>query len=229
MGIFGPPNIDKLKAKKNIKGLINAFKYKDNHVLDAAVLALVEIGKPVVETLVAALKNKDGNIREYAAEALDKLGWEPGKDESGAFYWVVKRNWDMCIRIGAPALKALVATLSDSSVCEHAVATMGKIGERSFTPLFETLEGLNWGFWGGYITEIARYYKTFIRVGNKSTVGILIVVLNSLGTQSMAEDFLNCGNGRLAETAEDWAYYRNYTINQVTGSGGPAWGSSHLD
>ena len=33
MGLFGPPNIEKLKEKKNVKGLIKALNYrKDDDV-----------------------------------------------------------------------------------------------------------------------------------------------------------------------------------------------------
>lgn len=41
MGIFGPPNIEKMKTKKNIKGLIKALGYrKDRDVKFILNLAL---------------------------------------------------------------------------------------------------------------------------------------------------------------------------------------------
>jgi len=42
--------------------------------------ALVNIGPPAVEPLTAALKDKDEQMRQWAAEALRKLGRQPGTD-----------------------------------------------------------------------------------------------------------------------------------------------------
>ena len=76
MGIFGPPNIGKLKAAKNFKGLIGALKYKDSSVRKEAIEALVDIGKPAVEPLIDALNDKDINIQLLAVESLGKIGDE---------------------------------------------------------------------------------------------------------------------------------------------------------
>jgi len=43
IGIFGPPNIEKLKARKNVKGLIKSLKDKDSGVRMDADVALVKI------------------------------------------------------------------------------------------------------------------------------------------------------------------------------------------
>ena len=57
MALFGPPNVEKMKAKKDVKGLIKALGYKkDASVGKAATIALVEIGEPVIEPLIAAIK-----------------------------------------------------------------------------------------------------------------------------------------------------------------------------
>jgi hypothetical protein len=46
MPIFGPPNVEKMEANRDIKGLIKALGYKkDPNVRKAATLALVKIGK----------------------------------------------------------------------------------------------------------------------------------------------------------------------------------------
>ena len=57
MGIFGKPNIEKLKATKNFKGLIGALKDKDYLVKEKAIEALVDIGKPSVEPLITAINH----------------------------------------------------------------------------------------------------------------------------------------------------------------------------
>ena len=76
MGIFGPPNIEKLKAVKNFKGLIGALKHKDSSVRKEAIEALADIGKPAVEPLIGALEGKDYEIQHGAAEALGRIGDE---------------------------------------------------------------------------------------------------------------------------------------------------------
>ena len=79
-----------------------------------------------METLIAALR--DASVCEGAVEVLERIGWHPGQDEIGAFYWVVKRKWNKCIEIGAPAVEPLVAALKDASVGEAAADALDKIG-----------------------------------------------------------------------------------------------------
>lgn len=75
MGIFGPPDIKKLKARKNVKGLIKALKDKDEDVRRDSAEALGKIrDKRAVEPLIEALKDKDEGVRKDSAEALGKIG-----------------------------------------------------------------------------------------------------------------------------------------------------------
>ncbi len=97
MGLFGPPNVDKMKAKRDVKGLIKALGYqKDGSVRKAAAQALVDTGDAMsatwalremrdaqaMEPLTIFLKDKNSDVRVAAAQALDRLGWQPGKDQS---------------------------------------------------------------------------------------------------------------------------------------------------
>ena len=76
MGFFGPPDVDKMKEKKNVKGLIKALGYpKDYQVRKFASEALGEIGDAqAVEQLIAALKDEEVQVRKFAAKALGKIG-----------------------------------------------------------------------------------------------------------------------------------------------------------
>jgi len=50
-------------------------------------------------------------VRNNAALALDDLGWKPLNIESEAIYSVAKKDWENCIKIGPPAVDALIAAL----------------------------------------------------------------------------------------------------------------------
>jgi HEAT repeat protein len=114
MALFGPPNVEKMKAKKDVTGLIKALGYrKDASVRKAAVKALVEIGEPAVEPLIAALKVENEDVRQAAAEAL--------------------------VKNGEPAVEPLIAALKDYSVREAAAGVLGKIGEPAVERAVERL------------------------------------------------------------------------------------------
>jgi hypothetical protein len=97
MPLFGPPNIEKLREKGDIKGLIKALGYqKDAAVRQAATEALVEIGASAVEPLITALE--DSTACDAAIEVLTGIGlpavgpliaaarrWDSDKLESQAF------------------------------------------------------------------------------------------------------------------------------------------------
>ena len=73
MGLFGPPNVEKMKTKKNIGGLIKALGYSNKNIRDAAAKALFEIGEPTVEPLIKSLLDIDGNTRRGAAKVLGEI------------------------------------------------------------------------------------------------------------------------------------------------------------
>jgi hypothetical protein len=76
MGLFGPPDIDKLKTKGDVKGLVKALGYqKDMAVRWRAAAALGDIGDAsAMEPLAAALEDPDKDVRAAADEALGKIG-----------------------------------------------------------------------------------------------------------------------------------------------------------
>jgi HEAT repeat protein len=75
MGIFGPPDVEKMEVKRNVGGLIKALRYKKNDVRKAAAAALGKIGDArAVEPLIATLKDKYFKLRQTAAWALGYIG-----------------------------------------------------------------------------------------------------------------------------------------------------------
>ena len=152
MFLFGPPNVEKMKARRDVNGLIKALRYrKDKGVRQAAAEALVKIGAPAVEPLIAALKDKDSDVRYAAAKALgeikDPRAVEPliavPKDYySGVRYAVT----EALVKIGAPAMEPLIAALKDkdskdSDVRQAAAEALGEIKDpRAVEPLIAALK-----------------------------------------------------------------------------------------
>ena len=77
MGIFDKlfkPNVEKMEANKDVKGLIKALRHEEWDIRRAAIYALGEIGDAqAVEGLMQALKHEDVGLRMHAAEALEKI------------------------------------------------------------------------------------------------------------------------------------------------------------
>jgi HEAT repeat protein len=64
-----------------------------------------------VAPLCKALNDPDWSVREAATEALDRLGWKPGKDSLGALYWINKGDFEQCVAMGTIALESLNSAL----------------------------------------------------------------------------------------------------------------------
>ena len=74
--LFGPPNVDKFKAKEDAPGLLKALEYQKHwRVRRDAAEALGQIGDArAVGPLIAALRDDISSVRQAAAEALGQIG-----------------------------------------------------------------------------------------------------------------------------------------------------------
>lgn len=132
-----------------INPLIAKLKAKELEVRKLACEALGEMGDAqAIKPLLAMIKHsKTGNsLREYAARALVKLGWEPDHDETEIWYWVAKRNWEKMISFGVPAVESLLTLLEVGSDEERrsAVEALVKIGNQAVDPLIIALGDEHW-------------------------------------------------------------------------------------
>jgi len=110
---------------------------------EAAACALGKIGdRRAVEPLISALDYKAERVCKMAAEALDRLGWRPDKSRAGATYWVAKRQWQNCAKIGSPAVMPLLTAISavDESGSNAAIEALVDIGEDAFERLLAALK-----------------------------------------------------------------------------------------
>jgi FOG: HEAT repeat len=113
--------------------LIGALTDSTAGVRQAAARALGTIGDPrAIEPLSGALTDSTVGVRQAAAKALAKLGWVPESGQPGEAYRLIeKRQWGVCVRLGAPAVDPLVAALKrrDKVVRRAAADALGRIAD----------------------------------------------------------------------------------------------------
>ncbi len=134
--LFGPPNIEKLKAKGDINGLIKALGYeKDADIRQAAAQALREVDRTQLylqakEPFIDALKDEDWRIRHIAVQVLAELG-EPDTLEP-----LVEALEDQNPNVREAAVEALAAKLGSSRLPENAalavVEFFGRTGDARY-------------------------------------------------------------------------------------------------
>jgi HEAT repeat protein len=150
-GLFGPPNVERLKARGNVEGLVKALSYKkDDTVRRAAALALGAIGgTEAVGPLIAALKDGNSAVRRCAASELGDIG------DARAFEPLISRLSDSDRSVGHAAARALakidaeravdpIARLLEDRDCDTRIAAAEVLGEmrhpRAAEPLIAAIE-----------------------------------------------------------------------------------------
>lgn len=158
MGIFDrKPNIEKLRDKEDVKGLIKALQYRKDSIeyedvevrVDAA-CELIDIGgKRAVEPLIEALGDIDWRVRHNAAIALGNIGDERAVEP------LIKALDNDVGRLAAQSLggigdkravKPLIKALGDdeSGMRMNAAKALGRIGDkRAIEPLIRTVGDSN--------------------------------------------------------------------------------------
>lgn len=176
MSLFGPPNVEKLKAKRDVKGLIKALGYeKDMKVRQAAAEALGQIGDAqAVEPLVRALKHRymysdeKTPVWEAAEEALLKIGDARVVEPLVAAAEVLGKIGD------ARAVWPLCSYTEDnvSAVRKAAVEALGKIGgERVVKSLASVLANQDSLIWS---TQ-----KALVKIGTAAVEPLLMTTLEA--------------------------------------------------
>ena len=121
--------------------LVQALGGYGGYGVEGAVEALVQIGAPAIEPLLS-LRDTRVRVRLAAAQVLEKLGWQPDRSESGAWYHIRREAWDECVKIGAPAVEPLIAALPVWR-SEVVATTLAEIGDaRAVLPLLEWMDSL---------------------------------------------------------------------------------------
>jgi HEAT repeat protein len=105
----------------------------DLFLRECIIETLGELGNPkAVNDLCYAFHTEiDREILVKIADALSKLDWEPVDPIQEAIYCISHKDWDRCIKIGAPAINVLSIALGagETSMRESAALTLGMIGD----------------------------------------------------------------------------------------------------
>ncbi len=159
--------------------------------------ALAEIGKPAVKPLTVALNQAvDAEDRESAEMALATLA------EIGDLRAV-------------PAVTAAMQSDLPPVTWQAASDALARLYRKDVPKLLAMLED----------PDTVRIYSGLIGLGKSATVDELIAALNTYGGETMAEDYLNSGNGKLEDAGHAWADSHGYTITTLPGFDGDPWGS----
>jgi hypothetical protein len=196
--------------------------------------ALVKIGAPAVAPLIDNLKDANHEVRVDVVNALgeikDPRAVEPLiealKDTAHVSAVLVALGKIQDHR----AVEPLIAALEDKDpyVRLDAVWALGEINDsKAIAPLAAALRDRDIRVQGkaGYalsrindprassalqnrrreLAEVARNYKSYIKKGNADLEDVMIDVLRFYGDEEMALIYLNCGNSKLEDAAEEWA------------------------
>jgi HEAT repeat protein len=154
MELFGPPNIEKLKAKQNVEGIIKALSNKK--LADVRWQAANALGqlrdKRAVEPLIETLNDHNEYVRKCTAEALGRIGSERATET----LIEALKDKDVDVRVAAAnalgqigderATEPLIAALKDQdgNLRLSAADALGQIGDdRAIQPLIDLLNDQN--------------------------------------------------------------------------------------
>ncbi len=175
MALFGPPDVDKLKAKHDVQGLIRALGYAaDANVRRAAAEGLAELGDArAVEPLILALKNPDWQHDWHDTSALTgaltRLGTPSVGPLIAALTWhsnVVRVSAGEALAvIGRPAVQPLIELLGDADLetREAAGQILADIGADAVDQLIEALTS-------GVISRRQRAARALGEIGDPRAV-----------------------------------------------------------
>lgn len=222
-----------IKDPEAVDELVGLLTAKDHGLVVAATEALGSIGSPAaVRPLMGLLQSSDGAVVVASVEALavirdtralpaiEKLALQPGTtvtSEKAAA--AVRRAAVVALgRIGDKSCQdTLVALLESGDGAGQAGTALTRIFHKDVRPLLPLLDDSR---------HIALAYA-LVDAGQEGTEDALATALLTYGDLSLAEYYLNCGNGRLEHAARVWADRNGYTVTTTPGlGGGGQWGSA---
>ncbi len=143
-----------------LRPLLAAFKSSSFVVRQKAAEALGKTRSvQAIAPLLLGIQDENMNVRASVVAALDRLGWNPDGSVAAAIYYVYKRDWQGCVRVGQNAVQPLLAVLD------------GAVDEEARQNAAYALKELGWTF-----ERINRYRREerYARLGDEGIVAELL-------------------------------------------------------
>jgi hypothetical protein len=158
---------------------------------------------------------------------LARIG-KPVVKELMAFGSETPWGLDVLVAIGEPAVSALTDSLKSSDRETRELAAEILVKMQGAKP--ELVSGLLAAIEEDNLKFVAQNYAFYIKLGQAGTEDILTRALNKYARknaagETMALDYLNCGNEKLDAAARQWCAKHGYTVYTQPGAKtGPQWG-----
>jgi HEAT repeat protein len=110
-------NLGQISDERVGPALVKLLKHKDWDVVHQAVEALAQrqYRHLAIEPICKHCLLHPNRVVVYAAaEALEKLGWQPDLSPPAAAYWALRGDLQKCVEIGMPAVPPLISELAAS-------------------------------------------------------------------------------------------------------------------
>ena len=213
------------ETKNNANSLISILRadtISGGDASDMSITAteiLVAIGAPAIPALSSLLDDPTSGTRSLAVSALGRI------DDQRAESFLVHQLSDWYT--SPSAARYLNERHWQSGSAEERIRYA--LAQRSRVALLEnwqeTVDVLSADVQSQRYLTVENALFGYIALGRTEFLEDLVEALNMLGTQTMAEAFLNCGQEKLSDAARIWAQRNNHEIVKGEGNSPVDWGS----
>ena len=142
--LFGPPDIEKLKTKTDIAGLVKAAGHKDYETRRKSREALIEFKEAAGDHLLKMLREKEER-RTVAASLIKEIAFVPKTGLDRLFLMLADEDWEGLVNLGRQAVPDLLQLFRTSTPDNSsALAAAWSLGiftpEEALEPLAVCLE-----------------------------------------------------------------------------------------
>jgi HEAT repeat protein len=168
-GSFVDKLIEMMEEIFGFKMLVNALNDEDEIIRVRIIEFLEKYGKAGIPYLVNSLRDESSYVRWVAVHTLISLKWKPKSIEEKVKYFIARKEWKKCVKLGRLAVKFLVEMINDKDdrIRRKVLWTLDEIGEKDIKALIKGFED--------YDMEIERKFDwSFFKAENLTAFDMLI-------------------------------------------------------